>query len=233
MGDNSEQWVEMWNKINRFLVEYIRISHLNGGPINQNKRIFAIKPLILCIYLQCHCNNKDEVNEEITYEVISKTLDEFVKTEENGFECRMKGWFPSLVDGESSFFEFAKLFWLYIYWFKEEEQKLLEEVILPIWVLYYVKPDDLEQKKLIADMLNWPCETEDIKVCADKVPGDFEKIMNQYYVNLYMGKGQSYDLKKEAEFLRDAFGEAIREYCEKNLKKMDNEKVTEGEHAGE
>lgn len=229
MGDNSEQWVEMWNKINRFLVEYIRISRLNGGPINQNKRIFSIKTLILCIYLQCYWNNKREVNEEITYEVISKILDEFVKTEENGSKCRIKGWFPSLVDGESSFFEFTRLFWLYIYWFKEEEQKLLEEVILPIWALYYVKTGDLDQKKLIAEMLNWPCETEDKKACMDKVSGEFKNIMDRYYINLYMGKGQSYNLKKEAEFLSSVFEGAIRQYLENTPK----EERTESEHADE
>lgn len=203
--------------INKFLVDYFRISERNGIAYTGEIRYINKTLLQHCLYLE-RCIIQD-INRTFAswydYEEIIKELQKFIESEtDNGngqTEICLSRWFPSLVEEESSFFTFAEIMWIAQHYFAPEERGIFEKLILPIWVKsYYVdyEVSNTELQDRIRNFASVEKTLTDLEV-RDWLIVYFTKLNEKYYVNLYTRKRDYYQRDKIIGNLQQEFKECM------------------------
>ncbi|MCM1262171.1 MAG: hypothetical protein NC313_05575 [Butyrivibrio sp.] len=177
--------------INEFIVHYYRISEKNKCVSADRIRCIRKILLSLCIYLENRSGIEENTDDNVIYEYseILKELDKFTEVCNDGNEVRIKRWFPSLVEGNSFFYEFAKILWVEQHYFNEEEKNFFEEIFFAVLEYQYlgnkeITVADLKErigkrydtdKKTPQEIANWM-----VKI--------FDNLMEEYLNNLYIGE---------------------------------------------
>ena len=221
---------ELWNLINKFWVDYCRLCHLYAITDYHSVQWKNMKLLQSCIFLQARYRQDKYVDGMLDMDIIGAEIEEFAVIDKTTSRYCLKRWFPSLVDEESSFFEFSKLLWIYDHELEEDDQFIFAELMIPMLVSYYLKPLDSNENAVMKKWLMDYCGLKDIKSyekqelniklgeVQDTIFNTLEKLLDKYYANLYLGRGR-YDTKKDFKFfLENECKPAIHQYVQNELR---------------
>lgn len=207
----------MEKKINQFIVHYYKISKCNGLVFTEKSRNIGKALLNGCLYLELSVGSDENRSDQCSYnyEEMLKTLAKFAvhESKDNDDVYRLLRWFPSLVEEGSPFLGFAELMWMAWHYFSQEERKVFEEIILPVWVEGRREEDrDIAMHKTLIDMI------KDRFLKNGALPDDaakrqmleyFSELTEKYLKNLYTGENVYENKRRMVRIWKESFEECI------------------------